>query len=890
MRRKLIVIIWIFFLAAFVGCKVRVTDKAIPAKLGSDGILCDFENIKIWGISPERGFSLSLEKKNRTEGNHSLKVTYPAEDLASINTRKLFPDWSGFDFIIFDVYNPQDETIPFAIRIDDALKKRLNLEYPLLAGHNQVKISTKEISGTLNIHKISFLVLYLSSANKRITFYFDNMRLVKSGEANLMSTANISHPRLLFNKNELLGIKEKFEKGPFWLKDKLMSYADVSPYWEKAEFLSKKTDNYDISSLGFVFQLLGDKDYARQAIKNMLTNGIKSESDLENFAFGFDWCYGAMEQSERSAIVGKMERAGLQMMNKKRHFRSFHNTMYQLTTSIAACGYAIQGESELSGKLIDFAAAQYKDAMSMFNNLFVDGEWPEGMDYNRHIAVPMVKYFEIVKSATGKDLYKECDWLLKNAYFVMYTTMPDNTFYRFADLDLPEINDWERRFLVRVASYYQDPYIQWYVNNRTKPHSVVFKHIYDVLWYDPYLQEKPPYDLPKAKLFNGLGVVIARSGWGDNDTWFSFKCGDYFGDHCHFDQNSFTIYKLGHLAIDSGLYGDDFGGSHWCNYYSRSIAHNTVTVYDPSEKFLDNELNTLANDGGQKIMLWQNGERVVPENYSQPDPSLPITWAGHPGNWETGNIKAYKLTNDYCYVTGDATKAYSAQKLNKFIRQILFIFPDYFVIMDTIEASSPNFVKKWLLHTVNEPKIEKDEIFTTDGSGKLYCKALYPLGAVITKIGGEDSAFFAENKNYPHNDELFEGNIPGKWRIEITPAKLQNKDLFLNFLCASEMKREIMPKVEKIESDSGIGLTMELNGLTWVVIFNRAENGPVVFPIPEKTLIRNLIFNMLPEKKYSLKFDGKDIKTLTADKNGAIDFRLENAHKGIIEIELLKGN
>ena len=82
--------------------------------------------------------------------------------------------------------------------------------------------------------------------------------------------------------------------------------------------------------------------------------------------------------------------------------------------------------------------------------------------------------------------------------------------------------------------------------------------------------------------------------------------------HCHYDNGHFDIYYKGELAHDSGRYDDDWGlqvderirTSEFFNYYQRTIAHNTILVYDPDEKF---EMGVL-NDGGQKELLMVGGE------------------------------------------------------------------------------------------------------------------------------------------------------------------------------------------------------------------------------------------------------------------------------------------
>ena len=864
-RRCFILIFVSFLYLSLLGCSQYKKEGLLKP----DGLLCDFEDLSIWDISPEKGFSLKLNKKFKTQGKYSLKVVYPKGGLPSINTRRLCSNWENFNYLVFDVYNPQNEVISFVIRIDDKYRRRINISYPLIPNWNKVIISIKEIAERIDINNVGFVVLFLKEPSKRYTLYFDNMRLCKKEPAESVDLLKRpSHPRLLFTRKDLPLLRKKFQNAPYWLKNELIDYAE-------------KRKNVFV--LGFMYQLINEKKYARKAIDIMLKKRV---DNLEKWSLSFDWCYQEMSDEERAKIARKIEKSALNIIRrKKRYFRSFHNMKYYLTTAIAAAGYALEGESRLAKMFIEFANLHYKDSLAMFNKVFVDGGWHEGMDYNRHVAFPLVVYFEIVRTATGRDLYKECDWLLKNAYFVLYTTRPDNTFYRFADNDFPEITDWERRFLSRVASYYQDPYIQWYVNHKTKPHDYVPRHIYDLLWYDPDLEEKPPYDLPKAKLFRGVGVVIARSGWKESDTWFSFKCGDYFGDHDHLDNGSFTIYKLGNLAIDSGLYGNDFDSSHWHDYHFRTIAHNTILILDPQEKFYGYENLPLVNDGGQKIMLWERGERVVPENYAYATTSLPWTWIKNKERWDVGRINIFKSTEEYCYVVGDVSKAYSAHKLRKFLRHILFIYPDSFVIFDQVLSTNANFKKIWLLHAVNEPIVEDDEVTILEGEGKLWWKVIYPSKFLIRKVGGEGKEFFVDGKNYPHNNKIFPGNIPGSWRIEVESSTSKEDEIFLNFFYTSKVGAGNKPLVEKLVSTNCVGIELELEEAFWVINFASSKTiSHLSYEIKRGNRIKNFIFNLTPNKRYRIIQGSELAKTLKTDKYGILEFELSIDKESKIEI------
>src|SRR3989338_3939856 len=88
-------------------------------------LLSGFEDKKTWGISPERGFSISLSGKHVTQGKHSLKVKFPKWDLPRINTKRLKHAWGDYENFSFDVYNPHKEELDFKIRLDDEEKNRI---------------------------------------------------------------------------------------------------------------------------------------------------------------------------------------------------------------------------------------------------------------------------------------------------------------------------------------------------------------------------------------------------------------------------------------------------------------------------------------------------------------------------------------------------------------------------------------------------------------------------------------------------------------------------------------------------------------------------------------------------------------------------------------------
>ena len=118
---------------------------------------------------------------------------------------------------------------------------------------------------------------------------------------------------------------------------------------------------------------------------------------------------------------------------------------------------------------------------------------------------------------------------------------------------------------------------------------------------DPDLEARSIYELPLSRYFGSpIGLSIARTGWEDGvqspAVVAEMKVGEwYFANHHHLDAGHFQLYYKGILASDSGIYegrtrgsgeeGDtDYGTKHDGGYHKRTIAHNTITVYDPDEK------------------------------------------------------------------------------------------------------------------------------------------------------------------------------------------------------------------------------------------------------------------------------------------------------------------
>ena len=466
------------------------------------------------------------------------------------------------------------------------------------------------------------------------------------------------------------------------------------------EAYKQKAEGGNMLAQAFVYQITEDPSYAKRAIEQLKNVTKITGRHPEKYILTFDWTYDQMTEEDKQVIVNNWVQnnlGGSDGSNYEQALQEYYQTgripgdiflnLEYHQFSYFPLGLALYGDWEGAEAYIKFNDIVYaQEALKIFENLFPDGEWWEGLGYYRHTIPHVIKYLKALKTTTGIDRFKDSNFFRNTPYFVMYNTRPDYTYARWNDIGANDFEKWEmRRYVFLPLNYeYHDPYVQWFINHYLdiSPKQV---SIYDVLFYDGTIPEKSLTELPQAMHFRGTGVIAMRSGWEigsyDNpssDTYTIFKSGDmYSHSHTHYDANSFVIYKDGALAIDSGIYKG--GCSHEFNYSQRTIAHNSITVYNPDET-----LHSLyrSNEGGQEVLytrLARLGE-ARPNSYND--------WMTRKEVFQGGDILNFEETPNYTYILGDATKAYQPGKLSLFTRQFIWLKPNYVVIFDKVNAVS----------------------------------------------------------------------------------------------------------------------------------------------------------------------------------------------------------
>ena len=300
------------------------------------------------------------------------------------------------------------------------------------------------------------------------------------------------------------------------------------------------------------------------------------------------------------------------------------------------------------------------------------------------------------------------------------------------------------------------------------------------------------------------------------------KINEHFvGNHQHLDGGTFQLYYKGPLAIDAGAYQGSSGGynsPHNKNFFKRTIAHNSLLVYNPDEKFAcwnyggADKTEFATNDGGQRMPgdRWETC-RSFKDLLSK--------------DYTTGQVLAHGMGKDtqapdYSYLKGDITQAYT-NKVKEAKRSFVFLnlkssqVPAALIVFDKVVSSNPKFKKFWLLHSIEEPNIEGNRFIvkrTKNGdTGMLQNQVLLPEAnnTHIEKVGGPGKEFWVFGTNYPNDAQPGrpdDANERGAWRIEVSPVIPATENYFLNVMQVADNNCQQMNEVKRIDAKRIIGV------------------------------------------------------------------------------------
>lgn len=623
------------------------------------------------------------------------------------------------------------------------------------------------------------------------------------------------------------------------------------------------------------------KSVARKAIVAMLdtlrNTNYGKKGDLSRAsgqmlmcgAMVYDWCYDQMKDSEKKAYINEFVRISKTMEcgypPKNTEPIAGHSSEWMVMRDMLSAAIAIYDEfPEMYNNVMTMLCRDY---IPVRNYVYAGHNYHQGTSYaNVRFSNDLFSLWILDRMGAGA-VYDPAQQFVM--YDFLYRRRPDGMVLPAGDVN-PGIGGSYGLPAMLAYSYYKDPYLAYEYKRNTKidNHCLIF----DVLWRDYTIEPKSPETLPLTK-YSGTpyGWMIARTGWDKNSVIAEMKINEHFvGNHQHMDGGAFQIYYKGPLAIDAGAYHGASGGynsAHNKNFFKRTVAHNSLLVFDPNEKFASwnyggtDKTEFADNDGGQRMPgdRWETCRSfadLLSDEYT------------------TGQVLAHGIGGDYMapeysYLSGDITKAYS-DKVKEVKRSFVFLnlksekVPAAMVVFDKVVSKNAEFKKHWLLHSIEQPQLSENGIVikrTKDGdSGMLSNTVLLPAKENLDMqvIGGKGKEFWVNGTNYanaPQAGRPDPRNERGEWRVEVSPSAPANEDYFLNVIQVADNNCNELHKASLLKGENLVGAVIADR----IVTFSKdgeTINGKAEMDVQGNGTFKFVMTNMKPGT-WQVKKDGK---------------------------------
>jgi hypothetical protein len=583
-----------------------------------------------------------------------------------------------------------------------------------------------------------------------------------------------SHPRLFGGQEQILQLARS--RPAIWATVLKVAESGNPPAGLKAR------------TRGFASIVTGEPRFARAAIAEALkivasglsTEHVEFEQRMWPVAETFDSCFAWLTAEERTTFIDYLNRMfdANNVPGVDSFVTPFHNSFLRRLLCFGLTAYATYPENPRATEILEHVKKVEwgEKLLPALREYGAGGGWWEGRGYDTYSHFQFLTFADVARRVEGFDLFAQLsDYFESKCSHEMFANYPG--FHPEARARRASISgdgkdayggfcEMTRAVRYILAETFRDKptgqYLATY--NEATPQATIPDYAVLDLLYKPLSPITRPLSEFKTTHFEaGPGTVFMRSSWDEDAVWGRFQCGDHFAWHQHYDQNSFDLFHGAPLATNGGSYG-----SHDTNYYIRSVAHNTVLVHQPGEKWtqMRNGRDADSNDGGQ-FPKWGAVHSC---------PSVEA-FRSQRQKWETGKILACgTLGSAGTYVCGDATAAYSPAKLHRFVRHFFFLRPHTFVILDVVQAKA-GLRTTWVLNTVNEPSVKGDtavvRVGPPEGSpGQLQVQCVLPESAELRTVGG----YRVDGKTYPPGNS---DPRTGRWRLEMDSSAANGNNTFL---------------------------------------------------------------------------------------------------------------
>ncbi|MGQ9573926.1 MAG: hypothetical protein ACUVUC_01285 [Thermoguttaceae bacterium] len=498
--------------------------------------------------------------------------------------------------------------------------------------------------------------------------------------------------------------------------------ADLQALPRDAEFdqmLQQLRRQEHAAAQAMVWLLTQDPAPADRAVRRMLAYRYPGKVDtfhmfghLTEFGLGYDWLYGypGFDKAARSQVranVAPLARQAIRAADD----HVFHNYIWMSAGGLALWALATAGEDDSCNLLFEQVRRRYNEGLYPAWR-YLDGLPSEPMGYwALYVFTPGVWTLLAAQSAFETDLVgavrvRQGAWLDRHFENLIHSTLPDMRYIPWGDLQGGPNGGvtHEMAGLIDAAAWalgspHGVQFSRWLAGKRGLQRFYGETALFYML-YTRHLRAESAW--PPLSFLAGnrqSGHFIARSGWDDNATIVAFRSTDHFGDHHHYDQGSFLIYRRGLLAVDPPVYRQIRGPQ------QKTEHHNTLLVGGRPQRPVRGQWFRTVEEFQKNL---QAGRRL-----------------------ETGDICFWQDAGPWAAVAGQFAQAYDCDALASCVRQLLFLRPDKVVVVDRLLAVPGKQLPhvEWLLQFPQPPREDQGGLVASNGKSWLRCRAVLPGGA-----------------------------------------------------------------------------------------------------------------------------------------------------------------
>ncbi|HIE15174.1 TPA: DUF4962 domain-containing protein [Candidatus Bathyarchaeota archaeon] len=528
-------------------------------------------------------------------------------------------------------------------------------------------------------------IMWLPGRPLTISIKIDLIQRIESGE----------HPRLIFTRSDLPQLRASIlleDSNPmeFSYKKVFTDLKDLANTYLTERFFTvygrftvylppnqprRHSDNFPywtgitrqiqarLEILALVYLITGDRVYADRAKEFMLflsgwsqwtdpdyrCAGPRTCLDIGHLSMGvalaYDWIYDTLDEAERFIIRDALISKGIipsyiEATEQGSWLQNPWRWPNGYAIVISGLGMASLAVLEEDSRAETWLETAVNWTVKWLNRMGSDGGYTEGHTYATYATDFTSRFLYALLKIKGINLFDH-PFMRNVPYFAIYSISPDgSSIVNLEDASYGAVRDWKETLAI-AASLYENRFAQWYLKKTEVYNTVIQSHGYDSIYhfigFNPQIAPLDPDGrLPPSKVFRSIGWAIFRTGWKEDDVLFAFKCGPW-GSHHHRDAADFVLnYQGVWLAAAPGY-----------RLSTSTEAHNTLLVGGTGQEAADGYLIDFFNSS---------------------------------------------LVD---FVSGNASKTYGSDVT--FIRQILFVRPNLFIISDHVTAGKEVSVS-WLLH------------------------------------------------------------------------------------------------------------------------------------------------------------------------------------------------